>query len=308
MRPLRHRTHLKPTILTILKILMLALAAVSTLGCDHHRVEESATEDFRFASGAITRIEVRIDDGRIAVEPSDAIELIEVNFHNRARAADRDGARSLLDAIRVEAVEDGDTLRVRARVPGASIASFGGDSRTDVTLRIPEGMALDLRTRYGRIQLERISGDIKAETGDGRIRLDTVKGTLKLRTGDGSVIGTELTGSVDAASGDGRIQLEGSFDALRAVTGDGSIRITSRGARKLTKDWNIRTSDGSIELTLPASISAHIEATSANGRIVNDLSTFEGNERNGRAKGTLSKGGPLILVTTMDGRITLKES
>lgn len=296
---------------------MLALAAVSSLGCDHHRVEESATEDFRFASGAITRIEVRIDDGRIAVEPSDAIELIEVNFHNRARAADRDGARSLLDAIRVEAVEDGDTLRVRARVPGASIVSFGGDRRThrthrthrtDVTLRIPEGMALDLRTRYGRIQLERISGDIKAETGDGRIRLDTVKGTLKLRTGDGSVIGTELTGAVDAASGDGRIQLEGSFDALRAVTADGSIRITSRGARKLTKDWNIRTSDGSIELTLPASTSARIEATSADGRIVNDLSTFEGNERNGRAKGTLGKGGPLILVTTMDGRITLKES
>ena len=290
---------------------MLALTAVSTLGCDHHRVEESATEDFRFDSGAITRIEVRIDDGRIAVEPSDAIELIEVNFHNRARAADRDGARSLLDAIRVEAVEDGDTLRVRARVPGASIVSFGGDSRThrtDVTLRIPEGMALDLQTRDGRIQLERISGDIKAETGDGRIRLDTVKGTLKLRTGDGSVIGTELTGAVDAASGDGRIQLEGSFDALRAVTGDGSIRITSRGARKLTKDWNIRTSDGSIELTLPASISARIEATSADGRIVNDLTTFEGNERNGRAKGTLGKGGRLILVTTMDGRITLKES
>ena len=299
MRPLGH---MKPNILT------LALAAVSTLGCDHHRVEESATEDFRFDSGAITRIEVRIDDGRIAVEPSDAIELVEVIFHKRARAADRDGARSLLDAVRVEAIEDGDTLRVRARVPGASSASFGGNTRTDVALRVPEGMALDLQTRDGRIQLEHVSGDIRAETGDGRIRLDTVKGTLKLRTTDGSVIGTELAGAVDAVSNDGRIQLEGSFEALRAVTADGSIRIASRGARKLTSDWNIRTSDGSIELTLPASISARIEATAADGRIVNDLSTFEGNERKGRVKGTLGKGGPLILVTTMDGRITLKES
>jgi len=290
------------------KILTLALATVSALGCDHHRVEESATEVFRFDSGAITRIEVRIDDGRIAVEPSGAIALTEVVFHKRARSADRDRARSLLDAVRVEAIEDGDTLRVRARVPGGSIASFGGNARTDVVLRVPEGTALDLQTRDGRIQLERVSGDIRAETGDGRIRLETVRGTLRLRTTDGSIIGTELAGAVDAASGDGRIQLEGSFDVLRAVTVDGSIRITSRGAHELTSDWNIRTSDGSIELTLPASISAQIEATAVDGRIVNDLSTFEGNERNGRVKGTLGKGGPLILVTTMDGRITLKES
>ena len=291
--------HMKPNILT------LALAAVSALGCDHHRVEESATEDFRFDSGAITRIEVRIDDGRIAVEPSDAIGVVEVVFHKRARAADRDGARSLLDAVRVEAIANRDTLRVRA--PGASIA-FGGNSETDVALRVPEGTALDLQTRDGRIQLERVSGDIRAETADGRIRLETVTGTLRLRTTDGSVIGTELTGAVDAASSDGRIQLEGNFDALRAVTADGSIRITSRGRRELTSDWNIRTSDGSIELTLPASISAHIEATAVSGRIVNELSTFEGSERNDRLKGTLGKGGPLILVTTMDGRITLEES
>ncbi len=290
---------MKPNILT------LALAAVSALGCDHHRVEESATEDFRFDSGAITRIEVRIDDGRIAVEPSDAIGVVEVVFHKRARAADRDGARSLLDAVRVEAIANRDTLRVRA--PGASIA-FGGNSETDVALRVPEGTALDLQTRDGRIQLERVSGDIRAETADGRIRLETVTGTLRLRTTDGSVIGTELTGAVDAASSDGRIQLEGNFDALRAVTADGSIRITSRGRRELTSDWNIRTSDGSIELTLPASISAHIEATAVSGRIVNELSTFEGSERNDRLKGTLGKGGPLILVTTMDGRITLEES
>ena len=302
MRPVRYRTHLKP------KIVTLALAAVSALGCDHHRVEESATADFRFDSGAITRIEVRIDDGRIAVEPSDAIGVVEVIFHKRARAADRDGARSLLDAVRVEAIEDGDTLRIRARVAGASIVSFGGHTRTDVALRVPEGTALDLQTRDGRIQLERLSGDIRAETEDGRIRLEAVTGTLRLRTTDGPVIGTELAGAVDAASSDGRIQLEGSFDALRAVTADGSIRITSHGTAELTSDWNIRTSDGSIELTLPASISAHIEATAADGRIVNDLSTFEGNERKGRVKGTLGKGGPLILVTTMDGRIILKES
>ena len=239
---------------------------------------------------------MRIDDGGIAVEPSDAIGVVEVVFHKRARAADRDGARSLLDAVRVEAIAN-----------GASIA-FGGNSETDVALRVPEGTALDLQTRDGRIQLERVSGDIRAETADGRIRLETVTGTLRLRTTDGSVIGTELTGAVDAASSDGRIQLEGNFDALRAVTADGSIRITSRGRRELTSDWNIRTSDGSIELTLPASISAHIEATAVSGRIVNELSTFEGSERNDRLKGTLGKGGPLILVTTMDGRITLEES
>ncbi len=285
----------------------LALAALSALGCDHRRVEQTSTENFRFDSGALIRIEVRVDDGRIAVEPSDAIGVVEVVFRKRARASDRDGARSLLDTIRVEAVEDGNTLRVRARAANDSMVSFGRHTRTDVALRVPDGMALDLQTRDGRIDLERVAGDIRAETADGRIRLEGVEGTLILRTGDGSVVGTELTGAIDALSNDGRIQLEGSFDAVCAVTADGSIRITSRGPRALTSDWNIRTSDGSIELTLPTSVSARIEATSADGRIVNDLSSFDGTNRKGRVKGTLGKGGPLILITTMDGRITLKE-
>jgi hypothetical protein len=92
----------------------LALAALSALGCDQRRVEQTSTETLRFDSGTFSRIELRVDDGRIAVEPSDAIDVVEVVFRKRARASDRDGARSLLDTIRVEAIEEGDTLRIRA--------------------------------------------------------------------------------------------------------------------------------------------------------------------------------------------------
>ena len=76
----------------------------------------------------------------------------------------------------------------------------------------------------------------------------------------------------------------------------------------LSDDWSVRTSDGSIELALPDTLDAELEASTADGRVTNDLSRFEGTERGNRIKGILGAGGRLILVTTMDGRIVLRES
>jgi len=58
----------------------------------------------------------------------------------------------------------------------------------------------------------------------------------------------------------------------------------------------------------PAPTDAELEATSGDGHVVNHLSRFKGSERRSRIKGKIGTGGPSILITTMDGRIVLKES
>ena len=71
-----------------------------------------------------------------------------------------------------------------------------------------------------------------------------------------------------------------------------------------------RTLDGSIELTIPTELSARLEASSGDGRVTSHLSRFEGTTRPSRLKGTVGSGrsdGLLILINTMDGRITLRE-
>ena len=229
----------------------------------------------------------------------------EVVFKNRARAADRAGARSLLENIRAEAVQDGDSVRVKAR----SGIGLGGTVWTDVVIRVPPvSTELDIRTEDGRVEIEAVSATIVAETGDGRIRIADVEGTVRLRTRDGSITGTNLTGDFDVLSDDGRIRLDGSFGQLSVVTADGSVRVSVRDITTISNDWSIRTSDGTIELALPASLGAELDATTGDGRVINNLSHFKGTEHRSRVKGTLGTGGRLILVTTMDGKIVLKES
>ena len=287
---------------------VVSLFALMAFGCDHQRVEESETEEFQFNTGARTVVEVRIDDGSVEVVGG-ASGVVEVVFKNRARAADRAGARSLLENIRAEALQDGDVVRVKASSGTGGALTLGGAVWTDVTIRVPpESTELDIRTEDGRVEIEGVSGTIVAETGDGRIRITDVEGTVKLRTADGSITGENLNGDFDVVTGDGRIRLDGSFGRLRVVTADGSIRVSGRDMTTLSNDWSIRTSDGSIELTLPASLDAELDATTSDGRVINNLSRFEGTEHRSRVKGTLGTGGGLILLTTMDGRISLKES
>jgi nitrogen regulatory protein PII len=290
------------------KALAVSLLALIAFGCYRQRVEDTKTEEFRFTMGEHTVVEVRIDDGSVKVVVG-ASGVVEVVFENRARAADRAGARLLLENVRTEALRDGDIVRVKASSVARGAVTLGGGVRTDVTLRVPpRAIELDIRTEDGRVEIEGVSGALVAETGDGRIRVADVDGIVKLRTHDGSITGVNLTGDFDVLSGDGRIRLDGNFGQLRVVTADGSVRVSVRDKTTISNDWSIRTSDGSIELTLPKSLDAKLDATTGDGRIINNLSRFEGTERRSRVKGTLGSGGPLILLVTMDGRISLKES
>lgn len=283
------------------------LFAVVSAACNPHRVDESMREELRLDAGERTAVEIRVDDGRVTVAGG-AAGAVEVVFTKHARAADTAGATALLESIRTEARRDDDVIRVSARSFEHDSSIFGGDVWTDIELRVPRETAdLDIRTDDGRITVEAVSGSIVAESGDGRIRVANVNGDVRLRTRDGSITGTDVDGDIDVLTEDGRIRLDGSFGRLRAITGDGSIRIVCREGSTISADWTVRTSDGSIELTLPENVNAELEATSADDRIVNDLSRFEGTERDHRVEGRVGRGGPSIFIATMDGRIVLRE-
>lgn len=289
---------------------IVCLLGATTAACDHHRVEESSTETFAFNIHERAVVEIRVDDGSVEVTGG-AAETIEVVFTTRARATDTTRARALLQTARTEARQEGDRIRIRAGSASGNTTRHGANVWTDVRVQFPSGarnIELDILTEDGRVDVSGVSGSVVAETGDGRMRLSRVDGSAKLRTGDGSITVQEVTGVLDVVSGDGRIRLDGTFTQLRAATGDGSIRVISRETATISNDWSLRTADGSIELSLPRDTDAELDATSADGRILNHLSRFEGSERKNRLRGKIGSGGASIVVTTLDGRITLKES
>jgi hypothetical protein len=281
-------------------------------GCMIPRAEQTETERFRFETSHRPSLEVRLDDGSIDVLGTSSNQ-VNVVVHKRARAHREEVAAALLDELLVDVLQEGDRVLVevrRATSPGSSDRHFSVHSasiRSDIEIRVPRETDLTLITEDGRIDVERIDGDIEAESGDGRLRFREVRGTVRSSTSDGSIVGVDLIGDVDVSTEDGRIELAGSFGSLTAATSDGSIKVEAlENSPPSTEDWVIRTSDGSIDLTLPSDFSADLEATTADGRIVNDLPLDVTHESKTRLKGRLGQGGKLVLIRTSDGRIVLK--
>jgi len=288
------------------------LVALALSACDPHRVEETAVEEFRFETGSKRpRIEVRIESGAVVVLGRSDSRAVEAEFVKRARSVDRASARGLLDRVEVSAAETEAGTRFRFGGRVESIPPFGGDLRTDLRLRVPREVELEISTGDGRIEIEGTSGRVSAESGDGRILVTRIAGEIRLRTEDGSIVGRDVQGAVEAMTDDGGIELEGIFPRLEAVSSDGSIRVDCLDWPAASVDgWVLRTADGSIKVLLPASAAADIDATASDGRIVNRLLSFDGAERDGnvrRLRGKLGGGGPLLVLSTMDGRIELSQ-
>ena len=294
---------MRPALATLVALLALG-------GCDPERVEETEIEEVRFELGPERpRIEIEIDEGSIEIEGVENTREITGEFIKRARSVDRETARSLLARIEVSSSEENGRIRLEGRVE--RIPPFGGDLGTDLVLRVPRMAELQISTGDGKILVRGIDGMVRAESGDGGIEVERTSGELRLLTEDGSIVGTDLDARVDASTGDGSIELEGSFSRLEAMTSDGSIRIDCREWNDATESWIVRTADGAIRVLLPASAAAEIDATASDGRIVNRLSSFSGPDRGeneSRLRGKLGAGGPLLLFSTMDGRIELDQS
>jgi DUF4097 and DUF4098 domain-containing protein YvlB len=288
--------------------LVVALAALAA--CDLQEAEQSSVSDLRLeaASGSRPSISIRLERGSVEIVASETeTDRVQVVVAKRARSIDPDAAHALLERIDVQSEQSGDRIRIvdRSRLPSGRV--LGAEIRADLRLRVPPDTDLDVRTGAGRIQIEGVRGRIVAETADGRVLLEGTRGSATLRSSDGSLVAHNVKGDVDAQTGDGSIQVSGALTRLRAVTSDGRIQVDCDEATAPSGEWVLHTADGSIAISLPPTVAANLDATTSSGRIDNQLSAFRGWERNRRLTGQVGAGGALILLSTMDGRIELRD-
>jgi hypothetical protein len=279
--------------------------ATLALGCVHHGSEESSTDRFRFDVSERPRVEVELDRGSIEILGIDDSTEVSVIVNKIARAVNEEVATSSLERLSVRVEQDGKTIRVRVKREGGWRETYG-TLRSDVEIGVPRDSDLKLTTHDGRIELRNVRGEIEAESGDGRIHLNSVEGSVRARTADGSIVGEKLSGDFDGHTEDGRIELMGSFGGLRAVSSDGSITVDCVEAVPLTRNWMLRSSDGSITFGVPAGFSAELEASTSDGRIESNLALIDAKVTSNRVRGTLGEGGKLVLIKTSDGRVRLR--
>lgn len=167
-----------------------------------------------YSVGGSPHVVVETFNGTVEVKPGAA---------NRVEAAVIKGARTQANLAKIEAgiKQEGDTIRVFARPLSDRIWPL----EAPVTLTVPSGAVLELKTSNGNVQVEADQAAVKAETSNGTIRF----------------LGGLVAG-----------------------------------------EQSFQTSNGNVELLLPANAGFRVEAQTSNGQVVTDFPV----SRSGRANPT----------------------
>jgi hypothetical protein len=234
-------------------------------------------QDFQWR-GAVAQgraIEIKGVNGDVRAEPSGGndVEVVAV----------KRGTRDNPDSVRIEVVPHSGGVTICAVYPsrdgqrpnecqpgdGGRMNVQNNDVSVRFTVRVPAGVTLIGKTVNGQIDAMRLNGDVVLTTVNGSIGFST--------TGGG-----------------------------RATTVNGSIQ-GEMGRADWSDTLTMTTVNGSITLTLPATLNTDVKASTVNGDIASDFPmTVSGRISRRRVEGTIGGGGRVLALNSVNGSITLK--
>ncbi len=139
------------------------------------------------------------------------------------------------------------------------------------TVRVPDGVRVDVTTVNGALEVNGVSNEVRATT---------------------------VNGSIVALSAGGPV---------RAATVNGSIHV-SMGSLGSAEDLEYETTNGSITVELPANFGAQLDMSTVNGRVSTDFPiTVSGTLSPKRLRGTVGNGATRMRISTVNGSITLRK-
>lgn len=245
-----------------------------------------------FATAAVAAELTETIDKTFNVRPGASVVLSNVNGGVRVTSwdqprvrviarkevhGDRDDVKEILRELRVEMQPRDGGLVVTTHYPrrhgGSSIFDWllgEGESRqVSYELTVPRTMNLDVTNTNGSIRLTDVSG---------RHELDTTNGKIEL---------TRCGGTVDASTTNGSIHAE--------------LTNVAKG-----QPLSFHTTNGRIEIEVPANLAVDVDAGTTNGSIKSDLPVTTTRFSRNSLRGTINGGGTSLRMRTTNGGIAIR--
>ena len=143
------------------------------------------------------------------------------------------------------------------------------------TLEVPDGIELDFKTGSGNIEIEEVTGEVRANTGSGNITFSQVEGSLDANTGSGSIRLDRTKGDANLNTGSGNIRSNGIEGELSMNTGSGNIDVIDA---IITGASSFNTGSGNAEVSLGGSLDYDMSVSTGSGDAILD---FNGQEISG---------------------------
>ncbi len=285
--------------------LALMLSTACVVGIDTRGYLQHDRRQFEIEGSA--HVSLSTFDGSIEVHGWDRA-LVEVNIEKRA------ASKELVESIEIDSTQQGDELRVQAKPPKSGTWETnvfrGSGMSVKLVAYVPVNSRVSVETADGSVSVERLNGVIELRTLDGSVSGVDLSGSLRASTGDGSVRLESVAGAVDVKTLDGSIAFSGRPEALKLLSSDGSVVVRIGEGVPMAGDWEIETFDGGVELHLPSTFDAMVDARTEDGRVSSEaLVAVGGGDRSRRELvGRIGGGGHTIKIRTGDGRISVRAS
>ncbi len=294
----RKITLLRLTVLTI-AVLMLA-ACGANISLNPFTAEETVTQSF--TPGAAPRLVVEMFNGSVdVVTGSD--NTVKVDVIKRGGGMSQQAAKDDLKNVEVTLTQDGDTIRVVARRTDQAVNI--GNTGASAKLRVPAGAILDLRSSNGPITTSGPVSDVKAQTSNGPIAARGALGQIDLQTSNGPITVDGGSGTIDVETSNGPIDVTAEDAVVVGRTSNGPFRFSGSLAPGRSE---MRTSNGSLVVTLPAGAQFVVNADTSNSKISSDFAVTAQDFSDDRLSGTVGNDpGTTLELHTSNGPIEIRQ-
>lgn len=220
----------------LLPIASIALAFATTAHADDwclHGADRSATVD---AAGA-ARIVIVAGAGELKVSGNSA--QTQVQATGKACAPNDE----LLGQIQIETRREGDTIQVKTLIPDHHGLSVGRNTSLDLTLAIPDGLAVELEDSSGDLELRNVKSAVVSD-GSGDADIEDIHGDLKVSDSSGDLEIEHVSGNVSVTDSSGDMEIED-------VAGDVEIPVDSSGDIRIERARSVHIhNDSSGEIVV----------------------------------------------------------
>ena len=259
---------------------------------------------------------IKTDFGNVEIVGTDSKE---VSIHAQMEGRQRD-----IDEFTITANQTAEGVEVVGRSPRTGKWFNWGNNNLNVTFTVKVPREYNLRmetsggdihvstvqgklnggTSGGNITLKDITGSVDLETSGGDIRVERVQGQLIMETSGGDIRIADVKGDVDVNTSGGNVTLNMIEGKVRAETSGGNITMK---VKESNKGVYAETSGGNIDIMLPKTISANIDAATSGGEVSCDFPiTMSGKISESKIRGTVNGGGNTIYAHTSGGNVRIR--
>ncbi|HLK56887.1 MAG TPA: DUF4097 family beta strand repeat-containing protein [Chthonomonadaceae bacterium] len=239
------------------------LPGMVTIGNYGGQAVQKTTDRIAVGRQNATALEVGTSDGDIHVAPGNG-DTIQVVATEEVRAKSVEAAKAFLKQVKIVTTQEKDRWIVRADWPQTTPK---GVSSVTVSFDVhaPAAMHLTAQSQNGDLNASGLA-DAHLRTQNGDIHADHIAGTVDAYSSNGSIQTEACADAPQVETQNGEITLRGVRHLGTVKTDNGSITI-QMAAKQGAEPVAITSQNGTIDLSLPAGVSTHLEAGVDTGAI-----------------------------------------